>query len=262
MIIDAHAHVTPPIILSFDGRPGAKGHTPDDEIKLMDECGIDKTVIVGYSWPEDGDANSSKHMKKATDWAIEATKKYSRLIPYDLINYCLPEAVAEITRSAKAGVKGVKVFPMPFIPIDSKLAEPVFEALIRNKLQVTIHSDFSMSYLSGYKILRVAEAFPELTINMAHMGMDIMECLHFLERDDVKKAKNLNMETSGTAVSPYLIRRACQLLGAERVIYGTDTPYFHPSLGIMKVKLAGLSKVDTDLVLGNNMARILGLKEE
>ena len=61
-----------------------------------------------------------------------------------------------------------------------------------------------------------------------------MRALHL-----VKKARldNLYLETSG-CVNPMLLCRAIQEIGSDRVIFGSDSPFFHPKVCQFAVQLA------------------------
>jgi len=262
MIIDAHAHVsrteyyTDPIY----GKT-VKAHTVDDQLRAMDEYGIDNAVVVN-SWAEGEVALSPEAVKESNEFATTVlAKKYPRLIPWALVNYCLPDAVQTLKEAIKAGCRGAKIFPLPFIPIDSEQVRPVFETANSLRIPVTIHSDSNLWYTSPWRIARIAESFPELLILVAHIGVDHDKSFGFLESKNLQELNNLFVELSATAMTPYLVSRACELLGARRVVYGTDSHSFPPILGIMKVRLADLSKEETDLILGGNMARLLELHE-
>jgi predicted TIM-barrel fold metal-dependent hydrolase len=102
-------------------------------------------------------------------------------------------------------------------------------------------------------VARAAERCPEATIIAGHMG----GYFHGDEMLEVAaRFPNLVLETSAMPY-PALIRRAVDLLGAERVIFGSDGPVGHPKLEIHKVRLAGLALEQEALVLGGTMAALL-----
>ena len=49
-------------------------------------------------------------------------------------------------------------------------------------------------------------------------------------------------------------------LGVERVLYGSDIPFHHPAVEIMRVKVSGLGPEELDRVLRGN-SRVLFLGE-
>jgi len=46
--------------------------------------------------------------------------------------------------------------------------------------------------------------------------------------------------------------------GAERVLFGTDLPFLHPACDLSQIVHAQIVESDKALILGGNMARILG----
>jgi len=49
-------------------------------------------------------------------------------------------------------------------------------------------------------------------------------------------------------------------VGADRVVYGSDMPFGIPQIEMMKVRVCDITPEEKDLVLGESMARILGLE--
>jgi predicted TIM-barrel fold metal-dependent hydrolase len=56
---------------------------------------------------------------------------------------------------------------------------------------------------------------------------------------------------------PKMIREAVESIGADRVMYASDGPGCLPALEVEKVRLAGLSPQDEELVMHANIERVL-----
>jgi Amidohydrolase len=52
------------------------------------------------------------------------------------------------------------------------------------------------------------------------------------------------------------ILEAVQRVGPDRVLYGSDAPFHHPSVEIQKVMVSGLSADLVERVLGDNARRL------
>src|SRR5262249_13430088 len=102
-------------------------------------------------------------------------------------------------------------------------------------------------------VARAAEACPEATIILGHMGgyVHVAEAIGVAER-----FPNLVLETSAMPY-PEKIRAAAERIGPERVVYASDGPACSPLLELEKVRLAGLDETAERLVLGGNAERIL-----
>jgi predicted TIM-barrel fold metal-dependent hydrolase len=99
--------------------------------------------------------------------------------------------------------------------------------------------------------------FPEVTVIMAHMGLNSLSYTEGAIKM-AKKAKNLVLETAGVVYdNPFT--KACQAIGGERIVFGSDAPINNPIHEIRKVQVAKMGDEDKREILGENMARILGL---
>jgi predicted TIM-barrel fold metal-dependent hydrolase len=57
---------------------------------------------------------------------------------------------------------------------------------------------------------------------------------------------------------PRLIKEAVQALGPERVLFASDGPGCDPLLEVEKVRRAGLTPAEEELLFHRNIERILG----
>jgi predicted TIM-barrel fold metal-dependent hydrolase len=71
---------------------------------------------------------------------------------------------------------------------------------------------------------------------------------------------NFHVDTASTQNPGWALRAAVQILGAERVLWGTDAPGidFAQRLGV--ILASRLSEAEVRQVLGLNAARLLGLE--
>jgi hypothetical protein len=56
----------------------------------------------------------------------------------------------------------------------------------------------------------------------------------------------------------YLVQ-AVRRAGPQKLLFGSDGPWLHPALELYKIRLLGLPARDEALILGGNVARLLGL---
>jgi predicted TIM-barrel fold metal-dependent hydrolase len=80
--------------------------------------------------------------------------------------------------------------------------------------------------------------------------------------DSVEMARqhpNVYLETATSIVGAGLIEFAVRELGAERLVFGTDSPLLDPAVQKAKITGADIENAQRDAILGGNMRRILRL---
>ena len=109
-----------------------------------------------------------------------------------------------------------------------------------------------------YQIDRLAIQCPDTKIILAHIGgfFSGEAALNVAAR-----RPNIWVDTSEIPY-PGMVRKAVQLLGAEKVLFGTDAPACDIRLEILKVKLAGLTPEQESQVMYKNYARMMGIPLE
>ena len=240
-VIDSHTHVDEFEAFGwFD--------PPEAIIELMDEAGIEKAIIMTYS-----DAPVLK--ADALQYIRDACKKYpGRLIPYARINPHAENAAALLEEAiVDLEMKGLKIHQ------ESVTAAAHHDSVIR-LVKKAAEFDAPALFHSGDEALslpqqfaKLAEAAPEATIILAHMG-------GYHHTDDAirvcEKYENLLVDTSACPY-PNKIREAIERLGAHRVLFGSDGPGCNPKLELQKIKRLGLSEDEERMVLHDNIASIL-----
>ena len=105
----------------------------------------------------------------------------------------------------------------------------------------------------------LATHYPNTTIIFPHLGgCSISEpgIDGFIELG--RDYENVFLDTSYQALA-WKIGDAVERAGARKVIWGSDGPLIHPALELQKVKILGLPQEEEALVLGENIARLIGL---
>ncbi len=103
------------------------------------------------------------------------------------------------------------------------------------------------------QIAEAAAAVPDATIILGHMGG------YFHVRDAIRVAKrfpNIVLETSAMPY-PRMLKEAVDALGVERILFASDGPGCDPTLEVEKVRRAGLSPDEEELLFRGNINLIL-----
>jgi len=236
-IVDAHTHLGdfPLFNVKLDA---------ESMIKIMDEYGIEKAVV--FSLPN--------------ELTLKAVKKYpERLIGFIWINPHQGEkALKQIDQAiVKWGFKGIKMHPLldSYLP-DQDVVHPVMERARKYRIPVLFHCGHPPWSLPWH-FSSLADRFPDVTVILGHMGHGHIVYINGAI-DVAKKHDNIYLETSGMPMHSK-IKEAVKVLGADRVLYGSDMPFGHPAYEILKVRVSGISEEDLRLVLRENILRMLRL---
>jgi len=106
-----------------------------------------------------------------------------------------------------------------------------------------------------------ADDFPEVKLILAHLGHSGAKgTSHDLQVRAIQASKHGNVLTdtsSSWSILPGLIEWAVREVGAERILYGSDTPvYFTPSQRA-RIDRADLNDMEKRMILCNNAKRLL-----
>jgi predicted TIM-barrel fold metal-dependent hydrolase len=278
-IIDFHAHVFPDVVRAerdrftardawcgtLYGDPTRKLATAEDVLGAMDRAGVDRTVLLGFPWHDP--AICALH----NDYLIESVRRYpDRLLGFGIVQPGAGAAAAqELARCLDHGLLGCgEIGPdgQGFRLDDTALLAPVAEVLTAYDRPLLTHSSEPLGHAYDGKgtvwpgqILALATAFPALRIVAAHWGGG----LPFYELMPEVAAALTNVYYD-SAASPYLyrfdiFRQAVALVGAERILWGTDYPLLGQTRFLDRRRAGGLAEADLAAVLGGNAARLLRL---
>jgi hypothetical protein len=101
----------------------------------------------------------------------------------------------------------------------------------------------------------MAGSFPDVPLLMVHMGV------FWLTDMAIEKAShhpNLYLDTSRAPI--FEIAQAVRQAGPEKVIWGTDSPFVDYEGEFRKMSRVADSREAYELVVGGNIARLLGIR--
>jgi predicted TIM-barrel fold metal-dependent hydrolase len=107
-------------------------------------------------------------------------------------------------------------------------------------------------------VLRTNENYPNLNFICAHMGglatdliIRALQKLH-----EASYLGNIFLETSG-CFHPQLIRRAVDILGNEKIIFGTDRPFHDYKVSLFTIDSCDFDNQTKENILFRNIERVL-----
>jgi len=280
MIIDSHTHIFPPQIkknrsqyINSDpcfailySKKEAKLVTADELIASMDKAGVDISVILNTGW------TTHELCVETNDYILESIARY----PKRLIGFCsvqpqsLEAALGEIERCAKGGVRGVgelRPDTQLFDLMDEEVMAPFIEVVRKHKLIMLTHASEPVGHIYPGKggvtpevLYPFITSYPDLTIILAHWGGGLP---FYALMPEVRKAmKNVFFDTAASTLlyNPQIYEQAIQLVGADRIIFGSDYPLLEQSQSLKEITALDLSQETKSLILAGNAQRLLGIK--
>ncbi len=281
VIIDFHTHVFSPRIKEDRSRyissdpffaalyssPRAKVATADELIDSMDREGIDVSVILNGGW------TSHDLCVETNDYILESVARY----PKRLAGFCsvyprsLELAIAEIERCARGGIRGVgEIRPdrQSFNLEERDMMAPLVEVMLKHELILLTHASEPVGHQYPGKgsitpgvLYPFITSFPELTVVCAHWGGGLP---FYALMPEVKEAMgNVYFDTAASPFlySPQVYGQVVQLVGGNRVLFGSDYPLLAQGRFLREIGSLELPQDTKDLILSGNARRLLGITE-
>jgi len=279
MIIDFHTHVFAPQIKKnrnryIDNDPcfallysdkKAELATTEELIDSMDRAGIDVSVIVNIGW------TTHEFCVETNDYILESVARY----PQRLIGFCTVQpqsigaAIAEIERCARGGARGIgEMRPdMQLLDLtDEEIIPPFVEVLKKHNLILLTHASEPVGHhypgkgiITPDMLYPFITRYPDLPVVCSHWGGGLP---FYALMPEVKQAlKNVYFDTAASPLlySPQIYNQVSQLVGADRILFGSDYPLLTPTRLLQEMNSTDLSEEAKSLILSGNAKRLLNI---
>lgn len=222
-------------------------------------------VACGWGWTDHA------LCVEQNDYMIEVVRRYpTRIVGFAAIQPTAgPAALAEVERCVKAGLRGIgELMPhgQGFTLDQTPLLAPLAELAVSLDVPILTHTSEPVGHSYPGKgqvtlrtALHLATSYPGLKLICAHWGGGLP--FYHLMPEVAAACRNVWYDT---AASPYLydpriydVARA--LVGADRILFGTDFPLLRIARCARQVTASSLTADEQGAVLGGNAARLLGL---
>lgn len=154
---------------------------------------------------------------------------------------------------------GIKIHPEEHVYSIQDHGAAIFEFAARHRAVVLSHSSEKNSLASELVIF--ANQFPEMKLILAHIGCGWDgDLTHQVRAIQQSRHGNVFADTSSArSITPNLIEWAVREVGAERVLFGTDSPLYHTSMQRIRIDHADLTDREKRLILCENAERLFEL---
>ncbi|HIJ57633.1 MAG TPA: amidohydrolase [Deltaproteobacteria bacterium] len=277
MIIDFHTHIFPPEIKNHRdarfssepdfkllyGFPKAKIATTEDLITAMDENGVHQSVVFGFPW------KNSETVKAHNDYILGAVAEYpERLKGFCCVDPMNDRSAAEVIRCLNAGLSGVGEIAYYGNGFDQSAQDqlaPIMDICRERNLPILIHTNEPIGHdyhgkspMTLAQILSVVKRYRSNTLVLAHWGGGIF-FFNLLKKQVKETLTNVFVDTAASPFlyDPLIYQIALQIIGADKILFGSDYPLIKPERYFKEMKACGISRDDQEKICGRNAVKIL-----
>ena len=241
-MIDFHVH-----------QPAAAAYGAQEYLAVMDELGIDVSVVFTYEGLLRPSAAANDSLAAWVDPAPDRLVAFANVDPRD------PGAAAEIERCVREhGMRGVKLHPwLQGFSAHVPGLQPVCEAAARLRVPILFH-DGTPPFSTPLQLANLARRHPDTQIVLGHGG------LHDLWREAIEAVlttENVHLCMCGTP--GYAMRAIVARCPLERLLFGTDAglrPEPRQRYAVLRVRQLdelGLDDRQREAIVVTNPRRLL-----
>ena len=242
------------------GSLGTRGmrrtHTLPNLAREMADLGVVGSVLLAIDWPKGSD--------NAGTW-LKVSRDKREFVVFGSVHPYRPGIARELDRQVALGACGIKVHPaVQLTHPSSHRALKLYRECAKRHLPVLFHCgpvDIEPPlgrYLSQVRHYEKGIAKnPDTTFVLGHAGaLQIDQALEIARRH-----QNVWVEISSQALGN--IRRIVETVPAERILFGSDWPFYHQAIPLAKVLIATEGQEDLrKKILFENAVRLLGLSPD
>jgi predicted TIM-barrel fold metal-dependent hydrolase len=278
MIIDIHTHLFPPEVVAhretfFPGEPAfqllyedqkkSPLATIEDLIGALDTHQVQGAATFGFPWKQ------SALIHRSNDYVLEAVHRFPRrLAGFVCLNPELPDTLEEAERCLRAGMKGIgelALYSSSSSPSWKELFSPLARLAAAWGVPLLLHTNEPVGHLYPGKerlppwdLYELIQSFPETKFILAHWGGGLW-WYQLLKREVREVLKNVYVDTAASPFlyRPEIYRYAIEILGVDKILFGSDYPLLKPDRYKKELLEARVEGEDCRAILGGNAQKLL-----
>lgn len=223
-------------------------------------CGIGLTVVSPLSalLPR-GQAD----VEKGNSEAVKIVPKTPGLLQWVVVNPLQPGTFDQAREVlAMPQCVGIKIHPDEHCYSIQEYGDTIFSFAESQGSVVLTHSGDNNSMPRDF--ISFADRFPEVVVILAHIGCGPNHD-RTLQVRAIQGSTSSNVfadTSSATSIRPGLIEWAVQEIGADRILFGTDSPLYCTCMQRERINGAELDDSSKRMILRDNAIRVLDLDVE
>jgi len=249
-------------------QPKAKLITAEELIASMDEAQVDLSVVLNIGWV------NHELCVETNDYILDSISRY----PDRLVGFCSIQpragdaALVELERCAKAGARGIGEMRSDiqgFDLTDKLIMQPLVDSVVQHGLILLTHASEPVGHQYTGKgsitpdvLYSFILGFPGLKLVCAHWGGGLP--FYALMPEVARVLTNVFFDTAATIwlYQPQIFKQVSDIVGSDKILFGTDYPLISQSRIMTQIKSAGLSEQDMAKIFGGNAQKLLNIMKE
>ncbi len=221
--------------------------TSKELIKTMNRFNIDNALVYHSFSREYNPAVGNQKL-------LEEIGKYKNLYPCWVLfpHYTGEMPVSEelIYVILEKGIRAVRIFPKAHNWTLTEWSAGVLLNILEER-NIPLFIDFEETNFD--QLYSICSRYPNLPVVLTRAPFRLNRDIYAL----LSETPNLCIDTSFFQFY-YGIEDVCKKFGANRLLFGSATPFFNPVPLIMVVKYARISKEEKAMIAGENLMQLLG----
>lgn len=280
MILDVHTHVFPeevcrrrqdffaadPAFRLLYESPQARLVGPEELVTALETAGVAGAVVLSFPWRQE------RLWRRQHEVIQEAMRRWPQLLTgFCAVHPLESGAAREVERCLAAGFRGVGELAWYLEDLGADLAAvlaPIAELCQHYRAPLLLHTNEPVGPLYPGKaplslaaIYQAIKAFPQVTWILAHWGGGL-PFYGLMKKELPDTFRNVYFDT---AASPYLYRPeiyrlAAEMVGPDKILFGSDYPLLPVSRYLEEMAEAKLPEDWQEQILGKNLAKLLNWK--
>lgn len=262
-VIDCHTHCFPDKIAPHAVGSLAKSSflsphsdgTKDGLLRSMEECSIDASLVLPI-------ATTPRQVESCNRFACELCCEKG-IISFGTIHPDYEDIPSQLRFIRESGLPGIKLHPdFQGFYVDSPQMISLMRAAADEGLMIYLHGGLDISYpevnrSTPHRLARAMTVLGDATVICAHLGG------YGYLSDSIRYLSQTGVYVDTSAVFGYFpdkdILAVINAFGADRVLFGTDSPWENPSKSLSALRSLGLSDSELEKIEHINAEKLFGL---
>jgi len=229
---------------------------PLEVVQTMRRCNITKLIVSPMeSLFPFGDADVLQGNLSAAKAVVENRELLQWVVvnPHEERSY---EQAGDLLKTRTA--VGIKIHPVAHIYDIKEKGEALFNFAAEHNLIVLTHSGDDQSLPQDF--VPFANAFPNVKLILAHLGCSSSDdrMLH-VKAVEASRHGNIYVDTSSAMnILPNVLETAVKRIGADKILFGSDTPLYFTPMQRARIEFSEISDVDKQRIFRDNAIKLFG----